>query len=245
VKKKITIFTGAGVSEESGIPTFRYGANALWAGVPVGDVATPSGWKKDRENVLDFYNARRKQLSEVLPNAAHEALAKLEEKYDVTIVTQNVDDLHEKAGSTNVLHLHGELTKARGCVYYHKAAPVDNVYNIGYDDINIGDKCENTGSQLRPHIVWFGEMPFNVEESMSAIKDSDILLVIGTSLQISYTIPLLGDGGQAVGEVYYIDPNPVNYLDTYNLPITYIKEKAIKGVTDLVEILMVREDNKK
>jgi len=242
--KKITIFSGAGISEESGVPTFRSGETALWAGVPVGDVATPAGWKKDRENVLDFYNARRKQLTEVTPNAAHEALAKLEEKYDVTIVTQNVDDLHERGGSTNVLHLHGELTKARGCMYDHKTSPVDNVYDIGYNDINIGDKCNVSGSQLRPHIVWFGEMPFNVEESMLAIEEADIIMIIGTSLQIGYTIPLLGNGAHSADEVYYIDPKPANYLDAYSLPITYIKNKAVEGVTDLVNILMARNNEK-
>lgn len=242
--KKIVIFTGAGVSEESGVPTFRSGENALWAGVPVGDVATPAGWKADRENVLDFYNARRKQLTEVEPNDAHKALAKLQEKYEVTVVTQNVDDLHERSGSNTVYHLHGELTKARGCMYDHKTSPFDTIHEIGYKDINIGDKCSETGSQLRPHIVWFGEMPFNVDESTMALQEADILLVVGTSLQIGYTIPLLGLGVQNASEVFYIDPKPANYLNEYGLPITYIEKKAVEGVTDLVEILLARENNK-
>lgn len=240
MKKKITIFTGAGISQESGVPTFRTGVEALWAGVPVGDVATREGWKKDRENVLDFYNERRRQMLEVEPNLAHIALSNLENDYDVTIITQNVDDLHERGGSTNVLHLHGELTKARGCMYNHKTSPLDTVYDIGYDDIVIGDKCTESGSQLRPHIVWFGEMPFNVDEATTALYEADIVIIIGTSLEISYTIPLVGDGAKDADEVYYIDPNPPTYLNQYGLPITYINKKAVEGVTDLVNILLAR-----
>lgn len=239
--KKIVVFTGAGVSVESGVPAFRYGEDALWAGVPVGDVATPAGWKKDRENVLDFYNQRRKQLLDVEPNDAHKALAKLEGKYSVTVVTQNVDDLHERGGSSNVLHLHGELTKARGCMYDHKTSPFDKEVEIGYNDINVGDKCEETGSQLRPHIVWFGEMPFHTDEALSAIQEADIVMIIGTSLQIGYTIPMLGVGAQNASEIYYIDPEPARYLDAYGIPVVYIEDGATKGVGELVDILMARE----
>ena len=244
MKKKIVIFSGAGISAESGVPTFRFGEDALWAGVPVGDVATPEGWKKDRENVLDFYNDRRQQLTTVKPNDAHKALFDLESEYDVTIVTQNVDDLHERGGSTNVLHLHGELTKARGCMYNHKTSELDNIINIGYNDINIGDKCEITGSQLRPHIVWFGEYPHNTNKAIEAFKNADILIIIGTSLQIGYTIPMIGNNIDKDCEVYYIDPEPAKYLDQYGLPIVYIEKKAVEGVKDLVEILKNRKIKK-
>jgi NAD-dependent deacetylase len=240
--KKIAIFTGAGVSAESGVATFRTGNDALWEGHSIEEVATLDGWRQNREVVLDFYNARRSELPTVEPNAAHKALAQLEEKYDVTIVTQNVDDLHERAGSSKVLHLHGELTKARGAMYNHKPSPLDQVYDIGYEDIKIGDKCEHTDSQLRPHIVWFGEMPFNVDEAAFALSEADIVMVIGTSLQIGYTIPLIGDTVKASAEVYYIDPEPAKYLDQYGLQMTYITEPATKGVTDLVNILNARED---
>ena len=159
-KMKIVIFTGAGIDKESGINTFRDSADALWENHNIDDVCTPSGWRKDREKVLNFYNDRRRQLPTVEPNSAHTGLVKLEDKYDVTIVTQNVSDLHKRAGSSKILHLHGELTKARGSLSTNQ----DTIRDIGYGDINIGDKCKY-GSQVRPHIVWFEEMPFNVEES--------------------------------------------------------------------------------
>ena len=158
MKKKIVIFTGAGVSKESGVDTFR-DSGGLWEGHNVEDVATPDGWKRNRELVLEFYNQRRRQLKDVLPNSAHKAIAELDknEDYDVIVITQNVDNLHERAGSNKVVHLHGELTKVRGCMYSHKVSKLDSIKDIGYEDVNIGDKCEVTGSQLRPHVVWFGE----------------------------------------------------------------------------------------
>jgi len=145
--KKILVFTGAGVSKESGIETFRDSAESLWNNHRIEDVATAEAWRKDKELVLDFYNQRRKQLKEVEPNLAHDLIAKLEEKYQVTVVTQNVDNLHERAGSTNVIHLHGELTKVRSTLN-------PNLVYDWHDDCSLGDKCEK-GSQLRPHIVWF------------------------------------------------------------------------------------------
>jgi NAD-dependent deacetylase len=155
-------------------------------------------------------------------------------------VTQNVDDLHERAGSTNVIHLHGELTKARSSFYNHKPSPIDNVIDIGYNDINIGDKCPVTDSQLRPHIVWFGEYPFNVNEAYSAIYDADILLIIGTSLQISYTLDMLNNVKRMPEqtEIYYIDPSPMNYLDNYGLTINYVRKGAVEGVGEIVEKLL-------
>lgn len=242
MKKKIAIFTGAGVSAESGVATFRTGDEALWEGFKIEEVATLEGWRKDREKVLDFYNARRQQLPTVQPNAAHEAIVRLEEKFDVTIVTQNVDDLHERAGSSNVLHLHGELTKARAS--YYNGGVIDNpkTIDIGYNDIKLGDKDEEHDSQIRPHIVWFGEYPFNVVESYKAIEEADIVLVVGTSLQIGYTIPMIGETVKDGADVYYIDPAPASYLDMYGLEVNYIKEPATKGVSELVDLLIAKED---
>lgn len=232
MKKKIVVFTGAGVSRESGILTFRDSVDGLWENHNIDDVCTPSGWKKDREKVLNFYNDRRRQLPTVEPNDAHKDLVRLEEKYDVTIVTQNVDDLHERAGSSKILHLHGELTKARSTMYSHKT-----IVEIGYNDINIGNKCEITGSQLRPHIVWFEEMPFNVEESYDAITEADVLIIIGTSLMIGYTLNLLSSvNGDC--KIYYIDPQPSRYLDHLNKEITYIEKPATEGVKGVVEELL-------
>jgi NAD-dependent deacetylase len=240
MKKKIAIFTGAGVSKESGVQTFRDSVDGLWENHRIEDVCTLDGWRKNREKVLNFYNDRRRQLPTVEPNGAHKALVSLEDKYDVTIVTQNVDDLHERAGSTNVIHLHGELTKARSSFYNHKPSPIDNVIDIGYNDINIGDKCPVTDSQLRPHIVWFGEYPFNVNEAYSAIYDADILLIIGTSLQISYTLDMLNNVKRMPEqtEIYYIDPSPMNYLDNYGLTINYVRKGAVEGVGEIVEKLL-------
>ena len=232
MKKKIVVFTGAGVSRESGVLTFRDSVDGLWENHKIDDVCTPSGWKKDSEKVLNFYNDRRRQLPTVEPNSAHTGLVKLEEKYDVTIVTQNVDDLHERAGSSKILHLHGELTKARGTL-----SSKETIVEIGYNDINIGDKCEITGSQLRPHIVWFEEMPFNVEESYDAITEADVLIIIGTSLMIGYTLNLLSSvNGDC--KIYYIDPQPSRYLDHLGKEITYIEKPATEGVKDVVEELL-------
>lgn len=232
MKKKIVVFTGAGVSRESGVLTFRDSVDGLWENHKIDDVCTPSGWKKDREKVLNFYNDRRRQLPTVEPNSAHTGLVKLEEKYDVTIVTQNVDDLHERAGSSKILHLHCELTKARGTL-----SSKETIVEIGYNDINIGDKCEITGSQLRPHIVWFEEMPFNVEESYDAITEADVLIIIGTSLMIGYTLNLLSSvNGDC--KIYYIDPQPSRYLDHLGKDITYIEKPATEGVELILNELL-------
>ena len=179
MKKKIVVFTGAGISKESGVDTFRDAVDGLWENHKIEEVCTMDGWRKDREKVLNFYNDRRRQMPTVQPNDAHKALAKLEELFDVTIVTQNVDDLHERAGSTNIIHLHGELTKARGSFGNGGPWNVHNpVYDIGYDDINIGDKCSK-GSQLRPHIVWFSEMldPGDIEYSRQVANKADVCII--------------------------------------------------------------------
>jgi NAD-dependent deacetylase len=230
MKKKIVVFTGAGVSRESGILTFRDSVDGLWENHSIDDVCTPSGWKKDREKVLNFYNDRRRQLPSVEPNSAHTGLVKLEDKYDVTIVTQNVDNLHERAGSSKILHLHGELTKARGTL-----SSKESIVDIGYDDINVGDKCPN-GSQLRPHIVWFEEYPFNVEESYDAMVEADVLIIIGTSLMIGYTLNLLSSVSDDC-KIYYIDPQPSRYLD-HTKNVTYIEKPATEGVMSVVNELM-------
>lgn len=225
---KIVVFTGAGVSKESGISTFRDSEDGLWENYKIEDVASPKGWHNNRSNVLDFYNKRRSELKDVEPNEAHLLIAELEKYHEVTVITQNVDDLHERAGSSNILHLHGELTKSRGYYYDHKISPLDPIYDIGYDPIIEGSKCETTGSEIRPHIVWFGEMPYNVEESYKALLECDIVLIIGTSLQITYTLDMLGDTSEGK-TFYYIDPSPSEYLDSYT-DVNYIKKGAIEGI---------------
>ncbi|WP_020405205.1 Sir2 family NAD-dependent protein deacetylase [Hahella ganghwensis] len=174
---KIAIFTGAGISAESGLRTFRDSENGLWNEHPIHLVASLHGWRKDRQMILDFYNLRRREMAAAEPNAAHLALAALEETFDVTVITQNVDDLHERAGSTQVIHLHGELTKARSCLDHRL------VYDIGNNDILMGERCER-GSQLRPHIVWFGESILGFREAKIAVREADIILVVGTSLEV-------------------------------------------------------------
>lgn len=174
--KKLVVLTGAGISAESGISTFR-DSGGLWEGHDVMEVASPEGWRKNRELVLDFYNQRRKQALHCLPNEAHLELARLEEQFDVTIVTQNVDHLHEKAGSKKIIHLHGELFKSRSTL------DPDLVYEMESWELKLGDKCEK-GSQLRPHIVWFGEMVPMMEPAIEAALEADIFAVIGTSMLV-------------------------------------------------------------
>jgi len=174
--KRVVVLSGAGISAESGLQTFR-GADGLWEGHRVEDVATPEAWAANPELVLDFYNQRRRAVREAEPNAAHRALVDLERAYDVRIVTQNVDDLHERAGSSQVLHLHGEVLKARS------TRDPGLVRHLGDRDIELGDLCE-LGSQLRPHIVWFGEMVPAMEEAVDLVAEADVLLVVGTSLQV-------------------------------------------------------------
>jgi len=228
--KKIVVFTGAGISAESGVATFRDNQDGLWYNYNVEEVATLDGWRADKFKVLDFHNKVRATLKDAVPNEAHLALKKLEEKFEVTIITQNIDNLHEQAGSTNVLHLHGELNKSR-------STKNSRLLYECLGDINIGDKCE-LGSQLRPHTVLFGEMPWNVNESYDAISVCDYLLIVGTSLQISYTIPLLGSVRVSENaKVFYIDPKPSTDLE-YMIPVKYIKKKAVEGVTKLVDKLM-------
>lgn len=225
--KKIVVLTGAGISAESGIKTFR-DSDGLWETHRVEDVATPQAWKKDPKLVLDFYNARRKQLFEVAPNAAHLALKKLEEQFDVQIITQNVDNLHERAGSSNVLHLHGVLTQARSAV------DPSLVYDIGDKMIKMGDQCEK-GSQLRPHIVWFGEAVPNIEPAAKIVSKADILIIVGTSLLV-YPAAGLIYYAAAHAPKFYIDPAAAHIAEVKNL--TVVKEKAGTGTPRIVEQLL-------
>lgn len=174
--KKIIVLTGAGMSAESGIPTFR-GTDGLWENHRIEDVASPGGWQRDPSLVLEFYNIRRKRVCEALPNEGHKILAELQRDFDVTIITQNIDDLHERAGSKNVLHLHGEIIKARSTEH------PELIYEIGNKPILWGDRCER-GAQLRPHIVWFGEEVPMMDQAIDIVQTADILVVVGTSLQV-------------------------------------------------------------
>jgi NAD-dependent deacetylase len=230
-KKKIVVLTGSGISAESGISTFR-DSGGLWEGHDVMEVASPEGWRRNRGAVLEFYNKRRRQLKEVEPNDAHTALKDLEKKYDVTIVTQNVDNLHERAGSKNIIHLHGELNKARSTV------DENLIYELDGKDITPESKCEK-GSQLRPHIVWFGEMVPMMDEAIRHSLSADIFIVIGTSLVVYPAASLLGFIKENI-PVYLIDPNePEIYYRNENLK--FIKEKAAKGTRELVtELLKVK-----
>lgn len=223
--KKVVVLTGAGMSAESGIKTFR-DAGGLWEGHDIMEVASPEGFQKNPALVLDFYNQRRRQLHEVSPNAAHHALVNLQEKYDVQIVTQNVDDLHERAGSKNVLHLHGELFKARSTKY-----PQD-IYEWK-EDIVVGTLCPK-GTQLRPHIVWFGEQVPAMSEAISQAKTADIFIIIGTSLQV-YPAAGLIDFVPVSAQKYLIDP----YTERVSSFTRIYKEKATVGTVALVKELLL------
>lgn len=224
---KIVVLSGAGISAESGLSTFRDNGG-LWHQHRVEDVATPEAWSKDPALVLEFYNQRRKQLMEVAPNAAHRALARLEQAFDVQIVTQNVDDLHERAGSTQVTHLHGELKKVRS------TADPDLVYTLEGWELKLGDVCEK-GSQLRPHIVWFGEAVPLIEKAASLVTQADILLVVGTSLQVYPAAGLL-HYARPDCEKYYIDPQASSVAGVGNLQA--IRATAASAVPAWVEGLL-------
>lgn len=226
MKKKVVVLTGAGISAESGIKTFR-DSNGLWEDHRVEDVASPEGWAANMGLVLDFYNQRRRQLLQCTPNRAHIALSELEEKYDVTIVTQNVDDLHERGGSTNIIHLHGELLKMRSSL------DESLVYDCT-EDIVVGDKCPK-GSQLRPYIVWFGEAVPKIEEAVNVVKQADILIVIGTSLVVYPAAGLINYSRHEIPK-WLIDPNDMQLTSIPNL--TFINEKATVGVDYLVKELL-------
>jgi len=223
--KKIVVLSGAGISAESGLKTFR-DENGLWEGHDVMEVASPMAWENNRELVLDFYNQRRRQLLEVEPNAAHHALVELEKQYEVQIITQNVDDLHERAGSSNVLHLHGELLKARSTFD-------ENLVMDWRKDIRSGDFCEHN-KQLRPHIVWFGEAVPMFQKAADHCAMADILIIVGTSMQV-YPAAGLVDFIPKKCPVYFIDPKP-NISENASLEI--ISKKAVEGIPKLVAQLL-------
>jgi NAD-dependent deacetylase len=230
--KKIVVLTGAGISAESGLKTFR-DDNGMWRNYRFEEVASPQAWAKNPELVQEFYNLRRKQLLEVEPNAAHKALARLEEKYDVQIITQNVDDLHERAGSKNILHIHGELRKSRS------TADESLVYDIPGWELKTGDLCEK-GSQLRPHVVWFGEQVTQIYPAIELTKQAEILIIVGTSMAV---FPAAGLVEYVRNDVpkYFIDPKATNKGSVHKLHL--INETAGTGVPKLVDDLLKAENS--
>ena len=227
MKKKIVVLSGAGISAESGIATFR-DANGLWEGHDVMEVASPEGWRRNPALVLDFYNQRRKNGINAQPNAGHLALVRLEQQYDVVIVTQNVDNLHERAGSTNVIHLHGELFKSRSTL------DPALVYEMTGWELNLGDRCER-GSQLRPNIVWFGEAVPLMEKAAEEAMSADLFIVVGTSLAVY----------PAAGLIDYVDDEVPKYVVDVRIPpvrkrpnLHLIEEKASVGLTRLADQLL-------
>jgi NAD-dependent deacetylase len=225
-KKKIVVLTGAGISAESGLKTFR-DSDGLWEGYKIEDVATPRGWKKNPQLVLDFYNQRRQNVLDAQPNAAHFGLAELEKDFDVHIITQNIDDLHERAGSTNVLHLHGEIVKMRS----EKNDQL--IYDIR-SDIQLNDRAED-GAQLRPHIVWFEEPVPKIEEAIPVVYSADIFIVVGTSLVVY----------PAAGLLNYVELNTPKYIIDKKIPytspmrnLTLIEKPATEGVKELQALLL-------
>ena len=229
--KKLVVLTGAGISAESGIKTFR-DADGLWEGHNVQDVATPEGWRNNQALVLDFYNQRRRQLKEVQPNRGHDILAQLETDFEVHIITQNVDNLHEKAGSSKVLHLHGELLKVR-------STKNENYILDWENDLNKGDVDPN-GNQLRPNIVWFGEDVPALEEALFLMQQADFIAIIGTSMQVYPAAGLIHYGKPNV-PIYYIDPKPATIYELSN-PLEVIPMNATEGVPLLREKLLAQKN---
>ena len=229
--KKIVVLTGAGISAESGIQTFR-DADGLWEGYDVMEVASPQGFEKNPKLVLDFYNQRRKQLLKVAPNEAHLALKNLEEYFETTIITQNIDDLHERAGSKAIIHLHGELLKVRSTKISRIGAPVILDWK---KDLKIGDKCIN-GHQLRPHIVWFGEAVPLLDKAIEITQEADILIIIGTSMQV-YPAASLVNFIKDDTPIYFVDPRPSITKNAFN-NLTIIEKTAVEGIPELVTQLI-------
>ena len=226
----IVVFTGAGVSAESGLKTFR-DSDGLWENYNVMEVATPEAWEANYELVLSFYDQRRAQVINAKPNSAHQAIAKLEDDFKVTVVTQNIDDLHERAGSSNVLHLHGEILKSRS------TAPPYEVYNLSKPTIEPGDLCPR-GHQLRPHVVWFGEAVPMLSVAQEIVNSADIFIVIGTSLNV-YPAASLVHFVPSGSTKYLIDPQHVSLTDVDNL--TVIQSTAGVGTPALVEEIMTKK----
>ena len=228
MKKKVVVLTGAGVSAESGISTFR-DSDGLWEHYRVEDVATYDAYQRNPQLVLDFYNQRRRELFKAEPNEAHRQLVRLEEKYDVHIITQNIDNLHERAGSSQVLHLHGELTKGRS------DRDENLIVEIGDREIHLGDKAPD-GAQLRPHIVWFGEAVPNIEPAAELCEQADYFIVIGTSMAVYPAAGLIHYVPRGV-PCYVVDPKAV----PISRPVTIVQEKAGTGVKKVVDQLLALE----
>lgn len=228
--KKVIVLTGAGMSADSGLKTFR-DSGGLWEGHDIYEVATPDGWRRDPEMVLEFYNQRRRQVWQAEPNAGHKALARLEEAYDVTVITQNVDNLHEQAGSSDVLHLHGDITKVRS------EKDPSLVYEVGGDPISLGDTAED-GAQLRPHVVWFGEMVPNMDKAAELVPEAELLIVIGTSLVVYPAAGLVDLVPESVPR-FVVDPSePEINLSGWE----HIEKRAAEGTPELVERLLNKEN---
>lgn len=225
-KKKLVVLSGAGISAESGLSTFR-DTGGLWAQYRIEDVATPEAWRRNQKLVLDFYNQRRREVMNAQPNAAHKALAELEDHFDVTVITQNIDDLHERGGSKKILHLHGEIMKSRSSADYQL------LYECR-GEIHVGDKCE-LGSQLRPHVVWFGEAVPMMDAAIEETGQSENFVVVGTSLQVYPAAGLL-NYSPAGAKKFLVDPNKPDIMPVRNLEM--ILEKASVGVPQLVRRLI-------
>ena len=230
--KRLAILTGAGVSAESGFQTFR-DSGGLWEQYDVNDVASIEGWYRNRKLVLDFYNGLRVQLRDAKPNRAHEIIAELEKRFKVDVITQNVDNLHERAGSTHIVHLHGELTKVRPeNGVYDSTGSEKEVIDVGYSAVNLGDLAPN-GSQLRPHIVFFGEAVPKIEQAIDIVEKADILLIVGSSLQVYPAAGLYRYAGPDT-PIYVIDPKPVELHDPR---VTFITNVATKGMEKFAEMV--------
>lgn len=227
MKQKLVVLTGAGISAESGLKTFR-DSDGLWEGYNVEDVATPHAWERDPALVLEFYNYRRKNVQDALPNEAHIGLAELEKDYDVHIITQNIDDLHERAGSGKVLHLHGEIFKMRSEYDESIIAPIK-------DNIKLGDKASD-GAQWRPHIVWFGEAVPMIEEAITLVRSADIFVVVGTSLVVYPAAGLVNYTSPAISK--YIIDKRIPYLSSVS-NLTIIEKPATEGVRELQRLLAI------
>lgn len=231
--KHIVVLTGAGVSAESGISTFRDNGG-LWDKFDPNVVASIDGWNKDKGLLLDFYNIRRRELADVRPNAAHIAIAELQKNFNVDVITQNVDNLHERTGSSKVLHLHGELTKVRpeNCYNDEDGFSEKSVFDIGYGEIHLGDKAPN-GHQLRPHIVWFGEPVPKIGKAIDIVSEADILLIVGSSLSV-YPAAGLYRYAPYEAPVYLIDPADVNIRDKR---VRHIRSVASEGMQEFIRLV--------
>lgn len=228
-KKKLVVLSGAGISAESGVATFR-GSGGLWEGYDIMKVASPDGWAEDYRMVLEFYNARRRNIANVKPNLAHLILKELEEHWDVTVVTQNIDNLHEQAGSSNVVHLHGEITKA--CCSVSK----EHIEEIGFSDIKDGD-LSSSGYQKRPFIVWFGENVPKISEAELLVSNADVLLIIGTSLEVYPAAGLVNFVRPDV-PVFVIDPNEIREKISISNEVIHLKNGGSEGMAKFQEILL-------